>query len=67
MWLEMAPHERQSPFHFLNTSDVKQIHITKQAGKPKNITQRKILSKFDHWFSRYGLNFAMSKIKFSRP
>ena len=26
-WLEMAPHERQKPFHFLHTSDGKQILI----------------------------------------
>ena len=24
-WLEMAPRERQKPFHFLNTSDGKQV------------------------------------------
>ena len=26
-WLEMAPRERQKPFHFLHTSDGKQILI----------------------------------------
>ena len=27
-WLEMAPRERQKPFHFLHTSDGKQILIS---------------------------------------
>ena len=27
-WLEMAPRERQTPFHFLHTSDSKQILIS---------------------------------------
>ena len=31
LWLEMAPSKGQKPFHFLNTSDGKQILISPKA------------------------------------
>ena len=52
-WLEMAPRERQKPFHFLHTSDGKQILISKMSRTKKfdQLDQISRVSGQKIWFS----------------